>query len=73
MKYPEKLQTQQVKPLHHTANSHSEDEITRHDTPSPLGERDTVCVCFMRSDDVRELVVLQEVINRLRSKTEEKK
>ena len=36
--------------------------------PCAFGEGDTVCVCFVRSDDVRQLVVLQEVIDGSRTK-----
>jgi hypothetical protein len=36
--------------------------------PCAFGEGDTVCVCLVRSDDVRQLVVLQEVIDGSRTK-----
>ena len=37
--------------------------------PGTLGEGDTMCVGFMRPDDVGQLIVLQEIIYRLRTKT----
>ena len=40
--------------------------------PCAFGEGDTVCVCLMRSDDVRQLVILQEVIDGSRTKTGER-